>query len=137
MTGTRTPRQICVLVCGGRDCSAADAWNWLERNAKDAIAERLRETSFEIATVIHGNACGADQGGAEWGRSEHARVVAYTANWKRDGKAAGPIRNRRMLTEGKPDVVIALPGRRGTANMVGIAEAAGVPVIRAMLESRP
>lgn len=124
-----TPRRLCILVCGGRDYSDIDAWNWLEHNAKDAIAERLHEACFEIAIVIHGDARGADQGGAEWGRSEHAKVIAYPANWKRDGKAAGPIRNQRMLIEGRPDVVIALPGGKGTAHMVSLAEAAGVPVI--------
>jgi len=35
-----------------------------------------------------------------------------------------------MLVEHKPDVVVAFPGSTGTANMVLIAEKAGVEVIR-------
>jgi hypothetical protein len=123
------PRQLRVLVCGGRHYDEAAAWNWLERNAKDAIAERLKEAAFEIAVIIHGDSKGADQGGAQWGRSEHAQVIAFPANWKRDGRGAGPIRNRKMLHEGKPDIVIALPGGKGTDNMIALAEASGVPVI--------
>jgi hypothetical protein len=44
--------------------------------------------------------------------------------------AAGPIRNARMLEEGKPDIVIAFPGGRGTANMIEQAHAAGVEVVQ-------
>jgi hypothetical protein len=33
-----------------------------------------------------------------------------------------------MLDEGKPDLVLAFPGGRGTRNMVGQAKRAGVPV---------
>jgi UDP-N-acetylmuramoylalanine-D-glutamate ligase len=38
------------------------------------------------------------------------------------------MRNKWMLTDGKPDLVIAFPGGRGTASMVNLARAAGVPV---------
>jgi hypothetical protein len=33
-----------------------------------------------------------------------------------------------MLDEGRPDLVIAMPGGRGTANMISQAEKAGVAV---------
>lgn len=56
--------------------------------------------------------------------------TAYPADWRRDGKSAGYRRNRRMLSEGRPDLVIAFPGGPGTAHMVEIAEKAGVPVLR-------
>jgi hypothetical protein len=32
--------------------------------------------------------------------------------------AARPLRNQRMLTEGKPNLFVAFPGGKGTANMV-------------------
>ena len=34
-----------------------------------------------------------------------------------------------MLDEGKPDLVVAFPGGRGTADMIRKAEGAGVPVV--------
>jgi hypothetical protein len=49
-------------------------------------------------------------------------------DWKRYGNAAGPIRNQRMLEWG-PDLVVAFAGGTGTAGMVALARAAGVPVI--------
>ena len=42
---------------------------------------------------------------------------------------AGPRRNARMLAEGKPDLVVAFPGGRGTADMVSKARAAKVEVM--------
>lgn len=45
--------------------------------------------------------------------------------------AAGPIRNSRMLREGKPDLVLAFPGHGGTADMVKQAGEAGVGVMKA------
>lgn len=120
-----------VLICGGRDMDRTTAWNWLERNAKAEIGFALNLSSFKIDAIIHGGARGADEAAGDWGRSEHVDVVCFAADWKKHGKAAGPMRNARMLLEGKPDVVIALPGGRGTADMVRRAEDAGVPVIRA------
>lgn len=121
---------IRLLVCGGRDYSSADAWNWLERNARDYVAERLRLYNFGFSVLIHGGARGADEGAARWGASEDLKVLAFPADWKTHGRAAGPIRNRKMVVDGKPDVVIAFPGGRGTADMIRTAEEFGIPVIR-------
>ena len=120
-----------VLVCGGRDFDRATAWNWLERFAYGEIAEVTGVNRPKITALIHGGARGADEGAAEWGKSEGLRVLAFPADWKKHGKAAGPIRNQRMIDEGKPDVVIAFPGGRGTANMVGLAKASGIRVVHA------
>ncbi|GAB6842405.1 putative Rossmann-fold nucleotide-binding protein [Methylorubrum rhodinum] len=120
-----------VLVCGGRDLDAADVWNWLERFGHQDAAEALGWPSLpRITTVIHGGARGADEGAAQWAESEGLRVLSFPADWKKHGKSAGPIRNARMLREGKPVVVLAFPGGRGTADMIRQAEAAGIPVRR-------
>ena len=55
-------------------------------------------------------------------------VSIYPADWDKHGKAAGPIRNKQMIDEGKPDLVIAFPGGRGTAGAVRLAKFAGVTV---------
>jgi UDP-N-acetylmuramoylalanine-D-glutamate ligase len=61
----------------------------------------------------------------EWGGLE-----VYPADWKLHGKSAGHIRNQQMLDESKPDIVIAFPGGRGTANMIKRAKKAGVEVFQ-------
>lgn len=62
-------------------------------------------------------------------------VKEFPADWETHAKAAGPIRNRRMLEEGKPELVLAFKNgfdhtlsRGGTENMVKQAKALGVAV---------
>ena len=71
---------------------------------------------------------------AEW---QGIPVKTFEADWDRHGKAAGPIRNKQMLDEGKPDLVVAFEGGKGTANMIAQAEAAGVRVFRATKITTP
>lgn len=57
----------------------------------------------------------------------------FPADWKRYGKAAGPIRNQQMIDEGKPDLVLAfhenINESRGTKDMVARARGIGIKVI--------
>lgn len=114
-------RNIRVLVCGGR--------NYNDRAAVYRELDDL-ERSHGITLVMHGGAPGADDLAESWAISRCVPHRWFTAEWTRLGKAAGPARNARMLAEGKPDVVLAFPGGKGTADMVRRAESAGVEVIR-------
>ncbi|MCR6673261.1 DUF2493 domain-containing protein [Devosia ginsengisoli] len=108
-----------VIVCGGRVYG-----NRRRLHAVlDAAVQRLG-----LDHVIAGGAMGADSLAAEWARLRDIPIDVFKAHWGREGKAAGHIRNARMIEQGKPDLVIAFPGGRGTANMVGQALAAGIPV---------
>lgn len=125
-----------ILVCGGRDMDKFDAWNWLERNLKDELAHATGAySSLTIEAIIHGGCRGADEGAGEWAASEGVKTIVCPADWKKHGKAAGPIRNREMLEKHKPDFVVALPGGKGTAGMIAMAECHGVPVIKAWVSA--
>jgi hypothetical protein len=80
--------------------------------------------------IIEGGAQGADRFAREWAEAHAVKVETYYADW-RVGPKAGPIRNQRMLDDGRPDVVVAFAGGRGTADMVRRAMRAGVQVITA------
>lgn len=115
LTGAR------VLVCGGRYYSDRDhIWNTL-------CSLDVKRGPF--AVVIHGCATGADSEAMIWAQTCGRKHAPFQADWNQHGKAAGPIRNQRMLDEGKPDLVIAFPGGRGTADMIRRAKAAGVEAI--------
>jgi hypothetical protein len=63
---------------------------------------------------------------------EHRRFqVIRASDWARDGKAAGPIRNKAMAVAGAQGLVaFRMPGvSRGTDNMIALARAAGIPII--------
>lgn len=109
-----------VLVCGGRDFTDAET----VRRVLDAL-----HASEGVACVIQGVAKGADALAAQWARDVGVfPVQTYHADWRLHGRAAGPIRNARMLAEGRPDLVLAFPGGRGTKDMTTRAQLAGVPV---------
>ena len=114
-----------VLVCGGRD------YNDYRHVRK--VLNRLHEAvrlSGKVLVIIHGNARGADLLADTYARDEQIEVLSFPANWDLYGKRAGFIRNKQMLDVGKPDLIIAFPGGRGTDMMCEIAEKAGVPVRR-------
>lgn len=112
-----------VLVCGGRDFSDRDA---VSIALSPYRPEKITEPSEHI--LIVGGATGADALAEEWADVWGVRKRVFLADWKLHGRAAGPVRNQRMIDEGKPDVCIAFNGGRGTADMVRRARAAGIPV---------
>lgn len=112
-----------VLVFGGRDY--ADAARVL------AVLNGIhrRGGGGAISVVISGGAPGADTLGEQWARAYGVRLERYPADWAKHGKAAGPLRNQQMIDEGKPDLGVAFPGGRGTADMTRRLKHAGIRVI--------
>ena len=111
-----------VLVCGGRD--------YRDAAHVDRVLQQI-DADGTITTIIHGAARGADQLGEAWGLKRGKVLEPYPADWSTYGLSAGPRRNQEMLTKGKPDLVVAFPGGRGTADMVRRSKRAGVRVIEA------
>ena len=64
-----------------------------------------------------------------WAEAQGISHEVFKADWDGLGAKAGPIRNRQMLEEGRPDLVVAFPGRSGTDHMKRSAQAAGIEVI--------
>lgn len=78
--------------------------------------------------LIQGGAKGVDDTALDWAVVNFCDGVTFKADWDKFGKSAGFIRNNQMLNEGKPDLVVAFPGGKGTKMMVELAKKAGVPV---------
>ena len=112
-----------VIVCGGRDYADSEK-----------VAEVL--SGVEIRHLWHGGARGADTLADQWARQQPGvSVHPVPAQWKKYGRKAGPIRNQAMLGQ-SPDLVVAFPGGRGTADMVRRAQSAGVKVLQIHDEER-
>lgn len=109
---------IIVLVCGGRDFDDDDALF--------GVLDRVH-TKKGIRLVIHGAAKGADSAAERWARATETAYLGVPARWGLDEKSAGPKRNRRMVKLLRPDVVLAFPGGRGTADMVLVAQTLSIP----------
>ena len=115
-----------ILVCGGRDY-----------NERKTIFRQLDLLSYEHTRFIlvcgYGHypqeLDGADYHAYCWAVENRFPCGNFPAAWGLRNKAAGPIRNSEMLKEMQPDLVVAFPGGRGTADMVKKARAAGVEVM--------
>lgn len=107
-----------VLVCGGRDFTDY----WLVQEVLNG-----QHKAEPITCLIEGGALGADRFAHRWATDRGIEVERFAADW-RMGASAGPIRNKAMLIMGRPALVIAFPGGRGTANMVKQARGFGVTV---------
>ena len=110
-----------VLVCGGRE--------FANRQMLDETLNRLH-LDRGVTLIISGGARGADTMAEWWARAEIVPCDVYQADWTGLGRKAGPIRNQRMLDEAKPDLVVAFPGGKGTADMVRRGRQAGATRIR-------
>lgn len=115
-----------VLVCGSRE--------WTDYKMIDFVLTDFALYNAPL-TVIHGAARGADSLAGMWAHNHGVPEEAHPADWRGNGRAAGPLRNKQMLDTGV-DRVLAFKdgfnlasGRGGTEHMVGIAVAAGVITI--------
>lgn len=108
-------------ICGGRSFS--------DRSMFDSAMLDITQLRGCPSRIIEGGARGADYMAFEWATRMAVPVVEVYANWDAHGKAAGPIRNQKIIDAHRPAVLIAFPGGNGTADMVNRARTAGIDVI--------
>jgi hypothetical protein len=117
-----------LLVCGDR--------YWHEKDYLFRVLDRFH-TKYHVDVLIEGEQRGADKMSRMWAESRHIPFLPFEADWERyrvPGRhnPAGPIRNKQMLDEGKPEYVLAFHRKpwesKGTKHMVKIAREAGIPV---------
>lgn len=121
-----------ILVTGGR--TYADAAKVDEVLGTILVRAAMAHPNEECPMVVrHGDATGADRLAKEWCEANGVPDDPFPvvmSEWRRYGKAAGPIRNARMIAEPPtPDLVVAFPGNDGTADCVRQAREAGIPVL--------
>lgn len=123
-----------LLVCGGREFSDVPRlWSIL-----DGIDERDKQRGGEgirclidgaqVKVLPDGSKVGADYWAHQWALARNLPAERFPADWDGYGRAAGPKRNQYMFDEGKPTHGLAMPGGKGTAGMVSIMKAGGIPV---------
>ena len=125
MTTTLFGKQARIIVAGGRDFTDYA----LLSETLDVILERY--TLHEVQ-IVSGCCHGADALGEQYAREHGIPMVRFPADWQAYGKAAGPIRNRKMAeyaAESYGMLVAFWDGKsRGTASMIRLAEKYGLRI---------
>lgn len=111
---------MIILVCGGRTYS--------DVRTVDSVLSRGINPGDPLTVVIQGGAPGADRLAKEWCHRNRVHCAQVDALWDAFKHSAGPRRNTVMLVL-QPEIVIAFPGGKGTANMVAQARERGVRVL--------
>ena len=121
-----------VIIAGGREfcdyallCESCDKFLCQKHQTHDIV-------------VISGTARGADILGERYAHERGYAVEKYPADWKRDGKAAGPIRNAQMAKVADALIAFWDGNSRGTQNMIDLARLKPLPfrVVRFDLEKK-
>ena len=115
--------EIKLLVSGARD------WPYEKVlvTALDDIALKLKEKKLVISELVEGGAKGADTMARNWAKTCDLKINTFNADWKKFGKAAGPIRNTAMVKYvSSSGIVVAfhsdITKSKGALSLVGIAK---------------
>lgn len=109
-----------ILICGGRSFDNQEYFN--------KVIEVMEPKFNKRFCIFEGGATGVDRMARVWAKMNGHPHACMPANWTYHGNSAGAIRNTDMLDFFLPDVVIALPGNKGTGNMVKQATDRNIPV---------
>lgn len=86
----------------------------------------------EIKKIVHGGAIGVDNFADRYASERNICCVTYLAKWRVNGtynNGAGYARNNRMMTETRPDLLVAMLGGNGTNNTIALANKMGVKAL--------
>ena len=111
-----------LVVAGSRSFGDYDR---LAADLDRLLARRL--PAVEI--ICGGCPSGADALAVRYARSRGLALRLFPADWAAYGRSAGPIRNRAMAMAGHALVAYWDGSSRGTASMIGAAQARGLRVV--------
>lgn len=120
-----------VIIAGSRDAP---------KHVLDCLAfviDQLINKRWEIDEIVSGGCAGPDMAGEDWAIVYGVPVKRFDADWKKHGKAAGPIRNREMADYADAAVVIWDGKSRGSKNMIDEMKKRGKPVEVVIFGAKP
>lgn len=104
-----------VIIAGGRDFND---YELLREKCDKYLSSKLLTHSI---VILSGSARGADSLGERYAAEHNFQIQRFPANWEKDGKCAGFLRNKQMA-EAADALVAFWDGRsRGTGHMISLA----------------
>ena len=117
-----------IVVAGCRNYS-----NYTE--AKIFIERCIMENSpNDIIILLSGRCKGADALGEQYAKEKGILVEYYPAEWDKYGKAAGPIRNQKMVDNCDYAICFWDNKSKGTKSLIDYAKKIGKPLFIKVIE---
>jgi hypothetical protein len=112
-----------IIVCGSRE--------WANQEEIISFLQGLQcEFKPSEITIVEGDCRGADKLAGAAAKSLGYGLIVCPADWKKHGKAAGPIRNQEMIDKYRPSMVVAFHNdyehSKGTKDMCERAKVANI-----------
>ena len=92
------------------------------------VTRAIKASGFEITEVVSGSARGVDRMGERFAMEAKLPLSLFPAEWDVHGKAAGPIRNKKMGDYADALIAIRVNMSKGTSHMIEYATAKGLKV---------
>ena len=110
-----------VIVAGCRDFADYEL-------LKEKCDFYLQNQKPEDIVIVSDHASGADALGERYAQERGYETEVYPADWKTNGRAAGPIRNAQMAAVADALIAFWDDKSRGTKNMIDTATKRGLQV---------
>ncbi len=108
---------MSTIIAGSRSCTDMQVL----RNA-------IKNCGWLPDVVLSGGARGADKLGEQWATENNIPIEKYLADWDKYGKAAGYIRNAKMVENANSLIALWDGASKGTKHMIDIAMKKGLRV---------
>ena len=97
-------------------------------NNYNMLKDYIDNLNLNIDEIISGAAKGADTLGEKYALENNIRIRRFYADWNAYGRAAGPIRNKKMADYGDCLIVFWDGESRGTYSMINFAKQLGLEI---------
>lgn len=95
---------------------------------EELIAKAVRLSGFAVSVLLSGHGGKVDLNAEKWAAKNSIPVELYPAQWNEHGKAAGPLRNRTMVSKAAALIAVWDGVSRGTEDCVAEARRRGLKV---------
>jgi hypothetical protein len=97
-------------------------------NNYDLMKKVLEPYKDKVSLMISGGARGADFLGEKWAKANNISTLIFKADWEKQGKVAGFIRNEKIIKNADGVIAFWDMTSRGTAHSISLAEKYDKPI---------
>ena len=119
---TTTRPLFRVIIAGSRHFSDYDTL------CQKCDAALERKTQTHTIVILSGGAAGADSLGERYAKDHGYTLRRYLADWSRDGRSAGILRNTRMVSVADALIAFWDGESHGTGHIIKVSKQRGLAV---------